>query len=222
VLIAAPDRLAALEARIAAGGAEVLAFTDSDALRALAAITTRRPSVVSLQQQFAASPRGAALINRIKADPALSRSEIRIMSPDVEPTRPTVLPVPPRPDSPGAAALPGALPAPISEELDPTGTRRAPRCMIHGTVDVSIDGNPATLVDLSTGGAQVVSPTVLKPNQRIRMLMADKTTALRTSGIVAWASFEIPSGSSPRYRAGIAFVNPDAAALHAFCLRHGA
>ena len=32
-----------------------------------------------------------------------------------------------------------------------------------------IDGNPAMLVDLSTVGAQVVSATLLKPNQRVRL-----------------------------------------------------
>jgi hypothetical protein len=37
---------------------------------------------------------------------------------------------------------------------------------------------------------------------------------------VAWASFEIPPKDGPRYRAGIEFVDADAEALEAFCIRH--
>lgn len=85
-----------------------------------------------------------------------------------------------------------------------------------------IDGNPATLVDLSPVGAEVVSPTALKPNQRVRLAIEDDSTTVRASGTIAWASFEIPPGSGPRYRAGIDFLIADSAALQAFCLKHQA
>jgi len=71
VLIAAPALMPALTERTAAEGSELLVFPDSDALRALDVITKRRPAIVALDRAFAASPRGAALINRIKADPSL-------------------------------------------------------------------------------------------------------------------------------------------------------
>ena len=84
-----------------------------------------------------------------------------------------------------------------------------------------VDGNAATLVDLSTVGAQVVSPTMLKPNQRVRMALHRRRTArVRFNAAVAWASFEIPPKSGPRYRAGIEFVDADGAAVDAFCA-HG-
>ena len=79
VIIAASDLLATLKERTGDVNGEVLAFSDSDALRALEVITKRRPRVVALERLFAATPRGAALINRIKADPALVESEIRVM-----------------------------------------------------------------------------------------------------------------------------------------------
>src|ERR1700704_6585072 len=66
---------------------EVLAFSDTDALRALDVISRRRPRVVALERTFAATPRGAALINRIKADPTLSGSAIRVVSHDVDDSR---------------------------------------------------------------------------------------------------------------------------------------
>ena len=61
--------------------------------------------------------------------------------------------------------------------LDVRGTRRAPRIRIKDGVEVAVDGNPAALVDLSTVGAQVVSPTVLKPNQRVRVTIGEGKAA---------------------------------------------
>jgi hypothetical protein len=211
VLIAAPDLLPALKARTSEAG-ELLVFTDAEALRALEVITKRRPQVVALERLFAATPRGAALINRIKADPALTGAEIRVVSHDPSYARVS----PPEAAAAPAPAPPIDTPAP----LDQRGTRRAPRFRIPGDVGVTIDGNPATLVDLSTIGAQVVSPTILKPNQRVRVSLADDQATVRVSAVIAWASFEIPARIGPRYRAGIEFVDADPAAVDAYCARH--
>jgi hypothetical protein len=83
-----------------------------------------------------------------------------------------------------------------------------------------VDGNRATLVDLSTLGAQVVSTTVLKPNQRVRLALTDEHVSLRFNGAVAWASFEIPPNSGPRYRAGITFLDADSPSVGSFASRH--
>lgn len=218
MLIAAPQFLPALTARAAAMGGDVLAFPDADVLRALEQIITRRPQRVALEQSFAGTSRGAALINRIKADPALIDADLRIIHHDAD--RSGDLPLPP-----ATAPSPGSDPsvAPATEAaaaLDEHGTRRIARVPIAERIDITIDGNPATLIDLSPLGAQVVSPTVLKPNQRIRLAIADEQGTLRLTGTIAWASFEIPPKSGPQYRAGIEFVRPDAAALGAFCQRH--
>jgi hypothetical protein len=61
----------------------------------------------------------------------------------------------------------------------------------------------------------VVSPTILRPNQRVRMTLPDVTRALRFSAAVAWAAFEMPKGG-PRYRAGIEFFSADPAAVERF------
>lgn len=79
VLIASSDLLPALEQRAAAGG-PALRFSDAQPLEALEAITLHRPSLVVLERFFAATPRGAALINRIKADPGCANAEIRVLS----------------------------------------------------------------------------------------------------------------------------------------------
>ena len=79
-----------------------------------------------------------------------------------------------------------------------------------------VDGNAATLVDLSVVGAQVISVTILKPNQRIRMSIAEGKKPLRFSAGVAWASFELAK-TGPRYRAGIEFFDAEAEAVQKFC-----
>lgn len=219
VLIGGPDVLPALRKRAADLHGELLAFTDADALIALEVITKRRPKIVALESDFAATPRGTALINRIKADPALEHAEIRVLSHNSDVMR--VLPRGGGSDGNGhVATVAAAPPAAAKTLLDQRGTRRAPRYRIAGEVDVLVDFNTALLVDLSTIGAQVVSQTVLKPNQRVRMALADDLGNVRFNAAVAWASFEIPPKLGPRYRAGLAFVDANGAAVDAFRIRH--
>jgi hypothetical protein len=89
-----------------------------------------------------------------------------------------------------------------------------------GEIGMLLDGNAARLVDLSEVGAQVVSSTVLKPNQRVRVALNDDHGALRFNAAIAWASFEIPPAHGPQYRAGVSFVDADRGAVGAFCMRH--
>jgi CheY-like chemotaxis protein len=217
VLIASPEHLSALKDREDFG--EALVFSDTEALRALDVITRQRPDVVALERMFAATSRGTALINRIKADPSLSSCEIRIVAHDTGYTR-----VSPRRSGdttvgtttpPAAAVAVAEAPRPAVAPLDQRGTRRAPRFRMVDGVDVQVDGNPAALVDLSVVGAQVVSTTILKPNQRIRLTLPNGPPPLRVSAAVAWASFEIPKGGA-RYRAGIEFLDADPSALTRF------
>jgi hypothetical protein len=216
VLIASPEHLPALKERDDLG--ETIAFADTDALRALDVITRQRPAVVALERVFAATSRGAALINRIKADPALTACEIRIVAHDSSYARVS----PRRAGEAGPSAGPATpalavaeAPPPAAAPVDQRGTRRAPRFRIVDGVEVQIDGNSASLVDLSLVGAHVVSATILKPNQRVRFTLADPARPMRFSAAVAWAFFEIPKGTA-RYRAGIEFFDADPAAVTRF------
>ncbi len=218
VLIAAPEHQPVLKERSVAPDAELLTFSDADALHALEVITRRRPSVVTLERLFAASPRGAALINRIKDDPGLNDTEIRIVAHDSDYTR-----ISPRRTAAAPAAHATAAAVAVASEprpLDYRGTRRAARVRISGAITVLIDGNAAQLVDVSTIGAQVVSATSLRPNQRIRMSLPDEAGQVRFNAVVAWAAFEIPPDVGARYRAGIEFADADPAAVDEFISRH--
>ncbi len=77
-------------------------------------------------------------------------------------------------------------------------------------VAAQIEGKDAELVDLSEGGAHVVSATVLRPNQKVRISLPLEPDA-RLRATVAWASFELPKGrnAESRYRAGLEFNDSD-------------
>jgi hypothetical protein len=230
VLIAAPEHLTALKNHSSFAGAQV--FPDADALKALDAITKDKPKLIVLERTFAATSRGAALIKRIKADPALVGCEIKIVANDGTPATGKKK----KGDGAAAAAPPAATtdaaateaaateaavkaaaapPAPTKAPLDQRGTRRAPRFNVVGGIEVLIDGKPATLINLSVVGAQVVSPTILRPNQRVRMVLPDAERQLRFAAGIAWAAFEMPK-AGPHYRAGIEFFDAEADNLDKF------
>ena len=202
---------------------DLLAFADSEPIPALQAILEQRPSLIVLERLFAATPRGAALINRIKSDPELATCEVRVMSHTGDYSRQVVKPS--RVEKPAHASAGPAGAVATEEEpkrLDWHGTRRAPRHRVRSGVEVQLDGNPASVIDLSIVGAQVISPTVLRPNQKVRISLPSDDFVMRFRGAIAWAKFELPKPPSkaPQYRAGVEFTDGDAAALENFCQRH--
>jgi hypothetical protein len=224
VVIGAPELLDALR-RQAGTGVEVATFGDHEALQALEVITTRRPRIIALERLFAVTSRGAALINRIKSDPSLTSTEIRIVSHDGTYSRVSQRradakqPVQDRVAE--ADAGPTAPPATEAQStgLDYRGTRRTARFRMEDGTELQVDGALAKIVDLSTQGAQVLSQSPLKPQQRVRVTLADDFGVVRFNAAVAWASFEIPKGVS-RYRVGLEFKDAEAGAVDAFCRRH--
>ena len=227
VVVAATNLMPALSERLSDEG-ELLTFADTEPIQALQAILQHRPDLIVLERLFAATPRGAALINRIKTDPQLANAEVRVMSHTGDYVRQVARPSAVEAVSPAAAlAGPGfsAPPAPLGgpPPLDWHGTRRAPRVRLRGGVEIQLDGNPANVVDLSLCGAQVLSSTILRPNQKVRVSIPNEDFVMRFRGAVAWAKFELPQPSSPpRYRAGVEFIDADAAAVEAFGDRHKA
>jgi CheY-like chemotaxis protein len=233
VIIAALNLTPALTERLADEG-EILTFADTEPIQALQTILEQRPRLIVLERLFAATPRGAALINRIKTDPQVSQAEIRVMSHTGDYTRVV---------SRGAVAEPAVVapayaggaessdreyeadsPVTINDtprQLDWHGTRRAARFRIRQGVEIQLDGNPASLVDLSVMGAQVISATILRPNQRVRISVPTDEFVMRFRGAVAWAKFELPKPTEPpRYRAGVEFADADPAAMDDYCSKH--
>ena len=184
---------------------ELLVFEEEQVCQAVEQMMRQRPRVVALPEKFALSPRGTALTHRIAVDAQLAGTQVLLIDtqgsavPASEGARPTWLPV------------------------DAVGTRRVPRIRMRQGLDVQIDGATASLVDLSTMGAQVLSTTVKKPRQRVRVVLAIDPYRIRAAGVVAWALFEIPgSGQPPLYRAGLEFSSADPEPLLQFCLEQAA
>ena len=208
IVVIGPERtLPTLRARFETGG-RVHSFTDTEAIEALEHIFRHRPRIVAVEREFSGTSRGAALIGRVKDDPALAECEVRVVAHDASP-RPSGVRRPPAP--PDTELPPKAL---------QQGVRRAARVRIAEGIEVLVDGDPAQLIDLSILGAQVVATFVLKPNQRVRVSFADARGVVRCLGSVAWASFEMPKNLAPRYRAGIEFPGANAESLSLFCEKH--
>jgi hypothetical protein len=230
LIIGAQNLMPALQGHVKVDG-EIVTFADTEPIQALQMIMDQRPGLVVLERLFAATPRGAALINRIKSDPALAHAEVRVMSHTGDYTRQVVKPsVSAPPAGPPAASVTSAAPqasgAPAATadapRLDFTGTRRAPRFRVRAGVELQLDGNPAAVIDLSTVGAQVISPTVLRPNQKVRIIIPNDDLQMRFRGAIAWAKFELPKApvKAPQYRAGVEFTDADAKAIDDFTGRN--
>jgi len=169
---------------------EMLAFADTELPRALEVILERRPRMVIVNEAVATSSPAIALIERIRYDAALQPCEVRIV--------------------------------PFGESMGPldmTGTRRAPRFQMAEGLNVDIDGKPVTLVNLSLVGAQIISPTILKPKQRLRFSLASEGKPIRIQSVVATVAVEIIQ-RAPRYRAGIEFFNADYNLLQGYIDKH--
>ena len=164
VVIGSADLLPALVSR-AGLDEEALTFSDAEPLEALQAINAHLPRLVVLERLFAATSRGAALINRLKSDPTLAETEIRVLSHAGDYsrviTRPTAVgigaaagagktvkePEPLVSEPPASAAEPAARP------LDWHGTRRSPRYRARPGLEIHLDGNPVSVIDMSAIGA---------------------------------------------------------------------
>jgi hypothetical protein len=225
VVVAATNLMPGLRDRLTEEG-DLLAFADTEPIQALQAILAHKPRLIVLERLFAATPRGAALINRIKTDVQLAHAEVRVMSHTGDYSRIVKQASVEAPAAAGMGREAPVISEPIvSEEaprqLDWHGTRRAPRYRIRKGVEIQLDGNGAFVVDLSVIGAQVLSSTILRPNQRVRISVPTDEFVMRFRGAIAWAKFELPKPTEPpRYRAGVEFLDADGAAMEEYCNRH--
>jgi hypothetical protein len=100
-------------------------------------------------------------------------------------------------------------------------SRQAARLRLAGSVQLLVDGVASTLVDVSTLGAQVVSPGTLRPNRTVRLLLPNGEGGLICTGRIMWAQLEAPKGDRPaQYRSGIQFLDVQLAAMESFMARH--
>jgi|KBSMisStandDraft_5_1062788.scaffolds.fasta_scaffold07743_6 PilZ domain len=100
--------------------------------------------------------------------------------------------------------------------------RKARRVKIKKSVNVTIDGAPSALVDLSTTGAQVLSPRAVRPDHSVQLMLPNDNGGLSCRARVVWVAIE--HARDPKhsmYRAGIQFRDVDAPEFEAFFSKHG-
>ena len=96
-------------------------------------------------------------------------------------------------------------------EVQIIGVRKTPRHRMRERI--LIDGQSATILDISTKGAHIISLAPVKPRQRVRIVLREGERPL--TGVAVWVQFELPE-EGPRYRAGIEFASSAAALLTEF------
>jgi PilZ domain len=204
VIVSGADGALSLRKRLPAG-APVAVFADSEALHASDVVHASPPKILLLDSHFVRTPRGAALVADVRDTRHLTTTEVRVLTrDDLELDTPSYL----------ATLLKG------SRAIDQWGTRAVPRFAVRGEMSAIVNGQPSELVDVSTGGAQVVAPVRLAPGQPVRLVIADQEGEIRCRGQVAWCVV-VPAEGLMKHRAGVAFQQADVEALEALCLRHG-
>jgi len=110
------------------------------------------------------------------------------------------------------------------EDRTPTGDqpiRRFSRYSFRSKIDVDIEGGNAQLIDLSVGGAQVLSATPLELHHECPIALISDEIPVACRGKVVWTRADPQSQNKAlRYRAGIHFTESDPAAVEAFIIRY--
>jgi len=209
IVIARSDQAVGLKKRL---GHEpgVALFSDGESLKALEAILAAHPRILALDRMFVATGRAAALVARVKAEPHLRATDVRVLAED-EANMPVLL-------SSRAPGIEGAL-VRSSYPLDYCGTRRAPRFFTSRDVNVAVNGEGGLLINLSCIGAQLTAALRLRPEEAIRVTLLDGQSEVRLKGVVAWSVAE-PHNGAFWYRAGVEFVDSESMTIEAFCVRN--
>lgn len=223
ILIADAGRLPAIRDGVSLPG-RLMPFSSGSLASAMESIKAYQPKVVAIDAEFAATPSGAAFVERIETLPAVGAGIRLIIEQDgqwVITPRQGV-----RRGSNRSARGPQPVPAApnvaaIAAQMAPANTRRAPRFLMRDPIDAVVESGRANLVDFSVLGAQVVSEGALRPNQKIKLGLPDTDDVLNVIALVAWSKFEKPAGATdPHYRAGIEFTDAAQHALEEYRRRH--
>lgn len=209
IVIVRPEHLGSIKKRLSEADF-VAVFSETEWLSVQDSVLARPPEVLIMQSAFAATSRGATLVSALKAKPREHGTAIRVLIED-EVKAPLILT---ETELPPIDAL-----LETSRPLDRAGTRQAARYPMSRR-NLTINGDPGELVDLSVSGAQVLAPSRLRPLKVVRVVLLDEGVEIRLQGTVAWA-IAVPDKGSIVYRAGIEFVNPDKKKLAAYCAKYG-
>jgi len=220
IVVADVTRMGPIRAGLRITG-RVAYFASSSLGSALEAIQTHGPRTVAIDAGIVQTQQGSGFIKRVEnlATPNCTIRLIvqvngtwKIVDRDPSPSA-EIVPSAPGSSSRHVAATP---PAP------PTNTRRAPRFPVLETIDASVEGGRAKVINISVLGAQLVSVPVLRPGQTVKIALPDANELLRLTANVAWSTFQQTAQGAAVYRAGVAFNDAAKETLDDYCRRYGA
>ena len=222
IVIADVTRMAAIRSGLPLAG-RVLQFTNGNLGSALEAIQKHAPKVVAIDAILVQTQQGLGFIKRVE-NLALQGSTIRLIVHGGGAWTTTARETPSSNEEPatGRAAARPARPAVVAAPIGGANTRRAPRFPLLDSLDASVEGGQAGLVNISVLGAQLVSRPVLRPGQTVKIALPDAEETLRLTAHVAWSTFQQTNQGTAVYRAGIAFTDATTEALEDYCRRYGA
>ena len=155
----------------------------------------------AIETQLAAARQELARTTPPSASPGSSRVET--------PTRAQSRSAPPKESAPT-----------VVEPPQFAASRQAERVKLQSANDVLVDGVTSILVDISIRGAQVLSPTTLRPNRVVRLMLRTSSGTCAGEGRIVWAHLESSTAAvGAQYRAGMLFTNMDRAAINALVRR---
>jgi len=214
----------------------VMPFASTALASALASIQAYRPKTIAIDAIFAESPAGAAFIAQIEPFMRLGGSILLLVEQDghwsavprnsprakMQTPRVTVTTPEPRIEKPSPQAIAAVSTTPAAAvQSEIVSTRRAPRFLVRNPIEVMVESEHASLIDMSVLGAQIVSVPVLRPKQKIKVDLTDENKTLSVVAHVAWSMFEkAPTQAEPHYRVGLEFTGAAQQALEKYRQRH--
>jgi len=183
VVVADAVQTAAIRSGLPVSG-RVMWFTDGTLAAALDSIRMNHPKVIAVDAGFAEKPQGQTFLSRIEAL-AIRGSAIRLVVRENGSwaTTPYATAQPALTESPSVAATVAAAgpvavatrPPVVAAQTKAAGTRRANRFKVLEGLNAVVEEGRANLVNISIFGAQVVSVAALRPTQKVKIVLPDKT-----------------------------------------------
>jgi hypothetical protein len=120
-----------------------------------------------------------------------------------------------------APAAPAEADEATAASIEYSPARQARRLKMREGIEAVLDGSASSLVDLSSIGAQLLSPLALRPNRVVKMTLRGGESALACKVRVMWAKFEPKGPAAAQYRVGLKFTDVEPKAVDRFMARHG-
>jgi hypothetical protein len=204
-------------------------FSEGNLATALDSIRMNHPKLIAVEAAFAQRPHGQVFLSKIE-QMAIRGSAIQLIvrasgnwattpynaAEMAAATLPTVASM-----RPARSVTADESPAPPDPPTKGANTRRASRFKVLESLNAVVENGQANLVNISIIGAQVVSPSVIRPTQKVKIQLPDTKDMVHLTGQVAWSTFErIQLQTEPFYRAGMEFTDAAQEILEDYCRRH--